>query len=61
MKEINGTKLYTEQEISELLEVSIRTVKKYLLEDKSLKGVKIANHWYISEENLQRFLQGETN
>ena len=60
MKEINGTKLYDIHEIADLLGVSMRTVQKYLLEDKTLRGCKLANHWYISEENLQKFLQGET-
>ena len=61
MKEINGTKLFSIEDISKLLEVTPRTVQKYILEDKTLKGCKIANHWYISEENLQKFLQGETD
>lgn len=61
MKEINGTKLYDINEIAELLGISKRTVQKYLLEEKTLKGCKLANHWYISEENLQKYLQGETD
>lgn len=61
MKEINGTKLYDIDEICELLETSKKTVTKYLIDKKTLKGVKIANKWYISEENLQKFLQGETD
>ncbi len=53
-----SVKSYTLKEICDILDVSYRTVLKYV-ESGRLKGVKIGRNWRISERNLQRFIDGE--
>lgn len=59
MKEINGTRLYDINDLSELLETSTKTIAKYL-QNGTIKGVKIAHKWYTTEENLQEYIKGNT-
>lgn len=57
-REINGVKVYTAKEVSEILGVHIKTVQRYLRTNK-LKAQKIGGIWYIAEENLNSFIKGE--
>lgn len=53
-------KVYTVQEVMEILKLSQNTVLT-MLKDGRLKGVKIGRFWRISEENLRAFLNGGVN
>ena len=50
-------KLYDLKELSEKLEVTQRTLLTYLKEGR-LKGVKIGGKWKVTEDNLQKFVNG---
>jgi excisionase family DNA binding protein len=52
--EMGGLKLFTVTELSELLDVQERTIRRYL-RDGVLKGVKFARKWYIPEEALREY------
>jgi excisionase family DNA binding protein len=58
-REILGLKMYDVKEIAKMLSVTERTVVKYLLTRK-LQGQKVGGKWYVSEENMKRFLEGQT-
>lgn len=47
--------MYTVEEISEMLQLSTQSVKKYL-NQKKIIGKKIGVRWFVSEENLKNFL-----
>lgn len=53
-------KLYTIEEVTDVLKVSRRTIYTYLKEGK-LKAVKIGKYWRVSEENLQEFISTGTS
>jgi excisionase family DNA binding protein len=48
-------KLLTPEDVAKRLQVSPHTVIDYLRKGR-LKGIKLAKHWRIREEELQRFL-----
>lgn len=52
-------KVYTLEEVADILKLSKRTVYQYLQTGK-LKGVKLGKAWRISAENLRDFLSGGT-
>ncbi|MEM5816034.1 MAG: helix-turn-helix domain-containing protein [Candidatus Aenigmatarchaeota archaeon] len=52
-------KLYTPEEVAEILKVSVITVKKWLRSGE-LKGIKVGKLWRIREEDLQEFLGNVT-
>ena len=63
MKTIAGIEMYSVEDLMEELGLSKYTVRQYL-KDGSLKGRKIGIRWYVSEDNLQTFLnksQAEVN
>ena len=47
---------YTPKEVSEKLKLNIRTVYKWIREEK-LKAVKLGDVWRISESELERFIK----
>lgn len=49
--------VYSLKETAATLNVSLRTVQRYVAEGK-LKGVKIGGKWAISRENLVAFING---
>lgn len=51
-------KIYTLEEISEMLNVTRRTLYTYIKEGK-LKAVKVAGVWRVTEKNLKSYLNGE--
>lgn len=53
-KNIGDIKLYTVEELSELLDIQETTIRKYLREGR-IRGRKMAKRWYISEENLASY------
>ena len=58
--EMNATdiKLYTLEELSEKLSVTVYTLRNYIRSGK-LKAAKIGGKWRVSEENLLRFINGD--
>lgn len=51
-------KVYTLEEIAELLNVTRRTMYNYIKSGR-LKAVKIGSIWRVSEDNLKKFIDGE--
>ena len=53
-------KLYTIDEIADILKVTQRTVYNYI-KSGSLKALKIGKYWRVKHEDLERFLTTGTN
>lgn len=49
-------KLYTTQEVAEILKVSDRTVRN-LIKREDLKAIKVGRKWRIKEKFLQEYLK----
>ena len=58
MKKIGNTKVYTLEDIAEMLQVTRRTLYNYI-KDGKLKANKVANKWIVTEENLNDFIEGK--
>ena len=56
---LESIRLYTLTELEPLLGVTHRTLQTYI-KDGRIKGVKIGGKWKVTEENLQKFLNGES-
>lgn len=56
---MNDIKVYTIEEVGELLHVTRRTLYTYLKEGK-LKAVKVGRKWIVTEENLKEFISKGT-
>lgn len=54
MKQVGDLKLYSVEDLSELLGVSVKTIQQYL-KDGKLKGRKFALRWYVTEEALRAY------
>lgn len=52
------TKLYSVRELDKLLPITPLTIRAYIRKGK-IKGHKIGVNWYVSKENLDKFLSGE--
>ena len=52
-------KLYTMNQIAEMLELSVRTIQNYLKEGK-LTGKKIGSQWRFTEKDLERLFSDES-
>lgn len=52
-------RIYTLDEIAEMLRITRRTLYTYIKEGK-LQAVKIGKYWRVSETNLQSFLEKGT-
>ncbi|MBA7492554.1 hypothetical protein ES702_03104 [subsurface metagenome] len=57
---IINTKLYTVEDLVDMLNISDKTVRAYLREGK-IKARKIGLRWRVTEENLKKFLEGGDN
>lgn len=57
--EIEGIRFYTVAEAAEALKVTPQTIRKYIKEGK-LEAKRIGRPLLITENNLKRFLTGET-
>ena len=53
------TKIYNLHELEEMLQVTQRTLYNYIKAGR-LKAVKIGGTWRVTEENLNAFLNGDT-
>ncbi|MEW6686315.1 MAG: helix-turn-helix domain-containing protein [Candidatus Edwardsbacteria bacterium] len=58
VKQIGDVKLYSIIDLSKSLGLTERTIRGWFYQGR-LKGVKLGKEWYISEENLKRFLNAE--
>ncbi len=56
--QVGDLKLYDVEELSDLLHIQERTVRK-LLRDGTLKAKKLARKWYVSEEAIKEYFQAE--
>ena len=52
-------KVYTLDEVCDILKVTKRTIYSYIKADK-LHAVKMGNYWRVSEENLKAFIETGT-
>lgn len=55
---MENIKLYNIKELSNLLQTTPQTIRKYLNEGR-LKGNKIGGKWLVTEEDLKEFLKTE--
>ena len=55
---VNDIKLYDVKEVAEMLKSTEATIRVYFREG-TLKGRKINGKWRVSEENLNRFINGD--
>jgi len=58
--EVGNLKLYDVKELSELLHIQDKTVRK-LLREGTLKARKLARKWYVSEDSLREYFQQAEN
>ena len=56
--EVSGLKLYSVDEVAEMLKSTKPTIRAYFKEGK-IKGQKITGKWYITEDNLKKYLSGD--
>jgi len=54
----SGLKLYSVGEVAELLKSTKSTIRAYFREGK-FKGQKVTGKWYITEDNLKKYLSGD--
>ena len=55
---IGKKQFYNVQTLSKMLKIPSETVRKYINRGR-LKAIKIGKFYMVSEENLQKFLDGE--
>ena len=55
---IKNQKFYRVEDLGDMLPLREHSIRVYLRSGK-IRGVKIGLFWYVSESNLNRFLQGE--
>ncbi|MBQ5564958.1 MAG: helix-turn-helix domain-containing protein [Clostridia bacterium] len=58
MKEIENMKLYTLQEVAELLGIHYQTVRK-LIQNGELKAKKIGKGYIVTSENLKQYINSD--
>lgn len=58
--QVGDLKLYEVKELSELLNIQERTIRK-LLREGTLKAKKLARKWYVSEESLKEYFSQDEN
>ena len=56
--EVSGLKLYSVDEVAEMLKSTKPTIRAYFREGK-IKGQKITGKWYITEDNFKKYLSGD--
>lgn len=57
---MENIKLYTSEEIRDILKITQRTLYNYI-KNGSLKAIKVGKYWRIRYEDLQDFLNKNTN
>jgi len=60
IKIMAGVEMYDSVELSKLLGISIVTVRIYMKEGR-IPARKIGTKWFVSEKNLQEFLNSTSN
>lgn len=55
-KQLGEITLFSLQEISKELDISIQTLRRYI-KDEKLIAQKIGNNYFITEDNLKKFLK----
>jgi len=58
MKTIEGVKVYSLPEVSELLDITYPTVRKYVKEGK-IRSRRVGRNYLITGEAIRNFLNGE--
>ncbi len=58
MKQIGDIKLYSVKDLHNALGINERTIRDWFNKGR-LKGRKIGNEWFITEENLKKFLNAD--
>ncbi len=53
-------KFYTVEEIAEILQLDVVTVRRYLSQG-DMKGAKIGKSWRVTEEELKEFVEDRKN
>ena len=53
--EVSGLKLYSVDEVAEMLKSTNPTIRSYFREGK-LMGRKISGKWHITDDNLKKYL-----
>lgn len=56
MREILGEKLYTTQEVAELLGVSVETIRNYEKKE-FLSSIRLSGKKYWNEDSVRKFLR----
>ena len=51
-------KLFTVEEVAQILDVHTRTVRRYIKEEK-LRASKVGGQWRVEKENLKKFMNNE--
>lgn len=57
-KNVSDIKLYTLEELTDMLNVTVYTLRNYVKSGK-LKAAKIGGKWRVSEDNLKKFINGD--
>jgi len=57
---VGKKKLYSVKELTSMLHITPLTICEYFRKGKIKGGFKIGKNWYVSEENLEAFLGGDT-
>lgn len=60
MVNIINKNLYSVEDLVEMLNLSDRSIRLYLREGK-IKARKIGLRWFVTEKNLEEFLEGINN
>lgn len=55
-KEKLELEVFTPAQVAEILNVSVQTVHKHL-KDKTMRGTKKGNRWFITNRDIELFLQ----
>lgn len=58
-KTLESIKLFTLTEIEPIIGVTHRTLLTYI-KDGRIKAIKVGGKWKVSEENLKKFINGES-
>lgn len=53
-------KIYTVQELAELLQLDVLTVRKYINQG-IIKGFKVGTHWRVPQASLDAYLNDAMN
>lgn len=59
MKTIGEVKLYSTQEVAQMLGVSVSCVQRKI-RNTEITATRIGRSFYVSDENLKEFLSGKT-